>query len=71
MGSAKIQTKYSSTTIRMSDVIREAVQSQARLEKLSTNAFIMNALDDYLQSKLRPSFEEIDPGFMKYLRREA
>ena len=63
--------QYSATTIRMSDAVRDEVQSQARLERLSTNALIMRALDEYLQKHMRPPFEEIDPEFMKYLRRET
>lgn len=61
---------YPSSTIRFSEEIRETVQTQARLERLSTNALIVKALDEYMQRRMSAPFEEIDPAFMAYLRRE-
>lgn len=61
---------YSSSTIRMSDRIRETVQAQARLERLSTNALIIKALDLYMRGQMNAPFEKIDSSFMAYLRRK-
>lgn len=62
--------RYPPTTIRLSRAFKDEVRGMAVAHRMSMNAFIVLALDDYLVRHRRPPLAETDPEFIAFLRRE-